>query len=113
MDNVRAIVWVTFLALAWLVYSTWSAEHAPPPAPAVPTAETPAGPPASGRDTLPPLDSTPTPSTTAISPPGAPDSTPQPAQLVHVRTDVFDAWIDLHGGDLVRTDLPKYPMDKK
>jgi YidC/Oxa1 family membrane protein insertase len=30
-----------------------------------------------------------------------------------VQTDVLDAWIDLHGGDLVRVDLPVYPVDKK
>jgi YidC/Oxa1 family membrane protein insertase len=30
-----------------------------------------------------------------------------------VQTDVLDAWIDLHGGDLVRVDLPTYPVDKR
>jgi YidC/Oxa1 family membrane protein insertase len=29
-----------------------------------------------------------------------------------VQTDVLDAWIDLHGGDLVRVDLPTYPVNK-
>ncbi|MGI9323410.1 MAG: membrane protein insertase YidC, partial [Pseudomonadales bacterium] len=32
-----------------------------------------------------------------------------PAQLVHVKTDVFDIQIDLRGGDLVRLALPAYP----
>jgi YidC/Oxa1 family membrane protein insertase len=110
MDNVRAIVWVTFLAMLWLVYTTWTAEHAPPPERAVPAVQTPGSPSGTGPDTLPPLDSR-QPSSTAT--PGGSESTPQPSQLVHVRTDVLDAWIDLHGGDLVRADLPKYPINKQ
>ena len=31
------------------------------------------------------------------------------SQLVHVKTDVFDILIDLHGGDIVRLALPAYP----
>ena len=119
MDNIRAVLWVAFLAMAYLVYTTWTAEHAPPPESTPPAAAAPGG----TRDdsaTLPALDSAP-PATAQTAPGGAPtaptaaapDAAPQPTQLVHVRTDVLDVWIDLHGGDLVRADLPKYPIDKK
>lgn len=109
MDNVRLFLWAAFLALAWLVYTTWTTEHAPPlePAPA-PAANQPQ---AANNDaeTLPSLGP---PATTAQPTTTPTEAVPQPAQLVHVRTDVLDAWIDLHGGDLVRVDLPTYPVTK-
>ncbi|HUO65996.1 MAG TPA: membrane protein insertase YidC, partial [Gammaproteobacteria bacterium] len=110
MDNVRLFLWAAFLAVAWLVYTTWTTEHAPPLEPATPSTTTPPAAPQNEAQTLPSLDSPPpsvqpTPTTTEVA--------PQPVQLVHVRTDVLDAWIDLHGGDLVRVDLPTYPVDKK
>jgi len=110
MDNVRLFLWAALLAVAWLVYTTWTTEHAPPLEPATPSTTTPPAAPQSEAQTLPSLDSPPpsvqpTPTTTEVA--------PQPVQLVHVRTDVLDAWIDLHGGDLVRVDLPTYPVDKK
>ena len=30
MDNIRLFLWAAFLAVAWLVYTTWTTEHAPP-----------------------------------------------------------------------------------
>ncbi len=109
MDNLRLFLWAAFLALAWLVYTTWTTEHAPPLEPAPPPAAN--QPAAAGNDaeSLPPLDSAPNttqPTTTTT------EAAPHPVQLVHVQTDVLDAWIDLHGGDLVRVDLPTYPVDK-
>jgi len=111
MDNVRAILWVTFLALSWLVYSTWTAEHAPPPEPSAPVSAPPGATADSAADSVPPLESVPPPSTQTA--PGTPESAPQATQLVRVRTDVLEVWIDLHGGDLVRADLPKYPVNKQ
>jgi len=108
MDNLRAILWVTFFALAWLVYTTWSAEHAPRLEPRAPVSA-PGAPPNDQPGTLPSLDGVP-PAATAQTPAG--DSAPRPMKLVHVRTDVLDVWIDLHGGDLVRADLLKYPITK-
>ena len=112
MDNIRAILWVAFLGLAYLVYTTWTAEHAPPPGPTTSAAPAPGG---TNADTgpLPTLDSAPPPAAQTAPPAGLTEAAPLPTQLVHVRTDVLDAWIDLHGGDLVRADLPKYPVDKK
>ena len=110
MDNVRLFLWAALLALGWLVYTTWTTELAPPLEPTTPPVAN--QPPVAHNDTesLPSLDpaTTPTPGTTATTEPA-----PQPVQLVHVQTDVLDAWIDLHGGDLVRVDLPTYPVDKR
>jgi YidC/Oxa1 family membrane protein insertase len=109
MDNIRIFVWGLFLALLWLAYTMWTTEHAPalPPPASINTPPTAAD---NGADTLPPLDATaqPSPNTTAGTEPA-----PAPVQLVHVQTDVLDAWIDLHGGDLVRVDLPTYPVNKR
>jgi YidC/Oxa1 family membrane protein insertase len=110
MDNLRLFLWAAFLAVAWLVYTTWTTEHAPPleltPPPA---ANQPVAPNNEG-ETLPSLGEPPSPaqSTTTTT-----EAAPQPVQLVHVQTDVLDAWIDLHGGDLVRVDLPTNPVDKR
>jgi YidC/Oxa1 family membrane protein insertase len=109
MDNIRIFVWGLFLAVLWLAYTMWTTEHAPalPPPASINTPPTAAD---NGADTLPPLDATaqPSPNTTAGTEPA-----PAPVQLVHVQTDVLDAWIDLHGGDLVRVDLPTYPVNKR
>jgi YidC/Oxa1 family membrane protein insertase len=115
MDNVRLFLWAAFLALAWLVYTTWTTEFAPP---LVATAPPPAAnqPAAAndGKESLPPIDEpTGAPPSPAQAAPTATEAAPRPGQLVHVQTDVLDAWIDLHGGDLVRVDLPVYPVDKK
>jgi YidC/Oxa1 family membrane protein insertase len=100
--------------MLWLVYSTWTAEHAPPPAAPAPVSAAP-GAADKDADTLPAVsDSPPPPSSTPTATPATPESAPQqPTQLVRVRTDVLDVWIDLHGGDLVRADLPKYPVNKR
>jgi YidC/Oxa1 family membrane protein insertase len=117
MDNIRLFLWAAFLAVAWLVYTTWTTEHAPPLDLASPTGTAPAAA-DNGADTLPSLDAPPTPTPSAGSPPTptttpSAEAAPRPVQLVHVHTDVLDAWIDLHGGDLVRVDLPTYPVDKR
>ncbi len=108
MDNVRLFVWLLLAGMLWLAYTAWMQDHPaaqPPPATAVTQATTNPSAPA------------------ATEPPsiqGAPAATvpEQPVaiergQLIHVRTDVLDVLIDSHGGDLVRADLPEYPVDKK
>src|SRR6476646_4942066 len=115
MDNVRLLLWAAFLALAWLVYTTWTTEFAPPlEATAPPPAANQPAAANDGKESLPPIDEpTGAPPSPAQSTPAATEAAPRPGQLVHVQTDVLDAWIDLHGGDLVRVDLPVYPVDKK
>jgi YidC/Oxa1 family membrane protein insertase len=96
--------------MAWLVYTTWTTEHAPPLELAPPPVASQPGATNNETESLPPLDSAPTstPPTTTTT-----EAAPQPVQLVRVRTDVLDVWIDLHGGDLVRVDLPNYLVDKR
>jgi YidC/Oxa1 family membrane protein insertase len=113
MDNVRLFLWAAFLAMGWLVYTTWTTEHAPPLVEPTPPATTASQPPATNgaSEQLPSLDNPPT--SSAEPAPTTTEPAPQPVQLVHVKTDVLDAWIDLHGGDLIRVDLPTYPVDKR
>jgi YidC/Oxa1 family membrane protein insertase len=108
MDNIRLFLWLTLLGTLWLAYNAWMQDYpsaAPLPAATTATATgqaSPAGPPS--------IDGAPTAPQVA-----APDqSTPiERGELIHVRTDVLDLLIDSHGGDLVRADLLKYPVDKK
>jgi YidC/Oxa1 family membrane protein insertase len=112
MDNVRVALWLSLLAMLWLAYTAWVADH-PPPQPNVTSTATPSTTgtgPANPADQLPSLD--------GVSPAAAPTAPPEagtfapPTDVVHVRTDVLDVLIDLHGGDLVRADLPNYPITK-
>ncbi|HEX5046511.1 MAG TPA: membrane protein insertase YidC [Gammaproteobacteria bacterium] len=113
MDNVRVALWLALLAMLWLAYTAWVTDH-PPPAPAnVPSAVNPADSGtalSNGADRLPSLQGAP-PAATAPAPPAEAAFTP-PADVVHVRTDVLDVLINLRGGDLVRADLPNYPVTK-
>src|SRR3954470_21879658 len=101
MDNLRLFLWAAFLALAWLVYTTWTTDYAPPlvPAPSPAASQSQTAAPSNDAETLPSLGPPPTTAQPTTTPT---DAVPQPAELVHVQTDVLDAWIDLHGGDLVR-----------
>ncbi len=112
MDNVRLFLWLTFFAILWLAYSAWTADY--PSAPSPQSAPSPAATgdqssAAPAADTLPSLNGAP--GTAEVEPPAA-QAAPSTADLVHVRTDVLDVLIDLHGGDLVRADLPEYPVEK-
>jgi YidC/Oxa1 family membrane protein insertase len=113
MDNVRLFLWVAFLGMLWLVYTTWTNDHATVADPSAPPRSGVATPPApEGRDTLPPLD--PPPGTRPANTNGVlpPVAAPAVSDFIRVRTDVLDLVIDLQGGDLVRADLLAYPVDK-
>jgi len=108
MANTRLLVWMTLLVMIWLTYRQWLYDY-PPAAPAASASQQ-----ADPADTLPPsLDTLP-----QVAPPPTetpPDSTaPEgaPARTVRVRTDVLELTIDLRGGDLVRADVPDYPVNK-
>jgi YidC/Oxa1 family membrane protein insertase len=111
MDNVRLFLWAALLALGWLVYTTWTTDYALPSEPTAAPAATQTPVANGGTETLPPL-AAPSPNPSAQPAPATTEPAPPPVQLVHVRTDVLDAWIDLRGGDLVRVDLPTYPVNK-
>ncbi|HET7133416.1 MAG TPA: membrane protein insertase YidC [Gammaproteobacteria bacterium] len=116
MDNVRVALWLALLAMLWIAYTAWVADH-PPPAPVVSSVPSGTVPPVPNpADRLPDLDgagSVPgAPDTVAPPPPGSPAASAAPTDVVHVRTDVLDVLIDLQGGDIVRADLPEYPVTK-
>jgi YidC/Oxa1 family membrane protein insertase len=110
MDNTRLFLWLGLLAMLWLNYSTWLTDRAPEPA--VPPPPSPsavdAPPVAPVDDTLPDIGdaATPTRVVEADEPAGAPSAP------IRVRTDVLDVLIDTQGGDLIRADIPEYPVHK-
>lgn len=115
MDNRRLFIWMTLLVMIWLTYRQWLEDY--PPVPVTPTASVsseepalpalPVVPAPGGVDTLPEISA---PEQIVADPTGA--TTAQPAQTIRVRTDVLDLLIDTRGGDLVRADMPLYPVDK-
>jgi YidC/Oxa1 family membrane protein insertase len=108
MDNLRLFLWLTFFAMLWLTYSTWVADYSTAANVTAPPAQTAAT--TSPPEDLPDLNGAQVPSGGDVQPP--PVATSAPTAVVRVRTDVLDVVIDLHGGDLVRADLPTYPVDK-
>ena len=108
MDNIRVFLWLTLLGMAWLTYTAWQADYAPPPTvlttPPQPGAQN--GPPSSAP---PVLSDTPE----QAPPPQTPEAPAAPTgELIRVRTDVLELRIASQGGDLVRADLLEYPVDK-
>jgi len=100
--------------MMWFTYRAWLTDY-PPAQVAAPVDQT-----AGAVSELPPqlpqlepsADTLP-----ALAEPVAPAQTPQqdappPARLLSVTTDVLELMIDTQGGDLVRADLPLYPVDK-
>ncbi len=103
---------MSLFAMMWFTYRAWLTDYppitatspaeqseaaAPAPTPALPQLEP-------AADTLP-----------ALADPAAPvEAQPAPAlgRVVRVTTDVLEITIDTQGGDLVRADIPLYPVDK-
>jgi YidC/Oxa1 family membrane protein insertase len=116
MDRIRFALWFGLLASIWISYSTWVADR---PAEPVAAANA-AGAPATAGDETPPVldnDAGAVPvvvntDSSAVGAAPADESAPPPARLVNVRTDVLDVQINLDGGDIVRVDLPMYPVHK-
>ncbi len=116
MENIRLFVWMTLIVMVWLTYQQWLVDYpreGAPPAPVTDVVPNPAAvSPSPGDIALPDIG----PATADESAPATPlpsaPTTAQPTRTVTVRTDVLDLTIDLHGGNLVRADLPRYPVDK-
>jgi YidC/Oxa1 family membrane protein insertase len=110
MDNIRLFLWFALLGSLWISYTTWVADRTPP----VTTLSTPASGSIPTDTPLPSLGSdTPTAGATtpvADAPPAVAQA--EPVATIRVRTDVLDLLIDTRGGDIVRVDLPTYPVDK-
>lgn len=117
MDNIRIILWATFIGLLWITYSTWQQQYPPEPLPTE-AAESAAIP---GEETMPALPE--------LAPPAEDDSVPALPNLasetadretpaimadesVRVRTDVLDVRIAKRGGTLISAKTLEYPQNK-
>jgi YidC/Oxa1 family membrane protein insertase len=108
MDKIRFALWFGLLASVWISYTTWVSENqsaAPEEPAAEPLDELPSP---NGGGELPEIPRDDRPAEAASPPAGE----TEPGRLIFVRTDVLDLVIDLNGGDIVRADLPGYPVDK-
>ncbi|MFL2546482.1 MAG: membrane protein insertase YidC [Candidatus Rariloculaceae bacterium] len=115
-NNMRLFVWMSLFAMMWFAYRAWLLDYPPPTVAApeqLPTAEAtapPQLPQADAAENSPPTPPTPAGTPGAVEPPQA--DAPAPDRVIRVSTDVLDIMIDLQGGDLIRADLPLYPLDK-
>ncbi len=123
MDNQRVFIWAALALVLYLNFITWQKDYAPEPAPAsTATTQTPSanGTAPAASDTLPEL-----PSSDATAPPASASGTSAAtinesnkqtvagnAPVVRVVTDVLSMDISTRGGELVRADLLKYPVQK-
>ena len=104
----RLLVWATFSLLLWLTYQAWITQY-PAAVEDMPQA-------IADNEEVPNLPVISSPELPLINDLSAEDTLPVteqgPTQSVRVQTDVLDILIDERGGDLVRADLPNYPVDK-
>jgi YidC/Oxa1 family membrane protein insertase len=120
MEQQRVFLWIGLLLVLWLNVDAWMKDAAalraaPAPAAVAATAtgnQAPAAKPASGAlsDQLPSV-------TGEAAAPAAPEAAPAEAPAaatgkIHVATDVLDLDVSLVGGELMRADLPAYPLHK-
>jgi YidC/Oxa1 family membrane protein insertase len=121
MDNQRVFIWAALALVLYLNFMAWERDYAPPPvvakSPAAQTANGAGGSAASSRNTLPELPSA-TPSTpaaptdTATAPAPNGEAPAADASVIRVLTDVLSLDISTRGGELIRADLLKYPVEK-
>jgi YidC/Oxa1 family membrane protein insertase len=107
--------------MLWMNYQAWVLDHtpkAPPPSPttqgnAPAAGSAPASPTRLG-DAVPALDAAvpPVAAASATAPAAASTAAPAATDSIHVVTDVLDVEIALVGGELIRADLPEYPVHK-
>ena len=107
-NSVRVFLWINFLVMLWFTYTAWIKDYSYNPnivseaiideAPLVETNESQPSLEANFDAVMPVIEPT------AI--------TGSVARLIQVKTDVLDLSIDLDGGDLVRSDLLLYPINK-
>jgi YidC/Oxa1 family membrane protein insertase len=116
--QLRIWLWVGLGVVLWLNLNAWMKDYGPKPAPAPPAASVPATPgaaePGSANglaDELPTISGE-APAGPAPTAPEIPEAAPAAGATVRVVTDVLDVAIALEGGELVRADLPLYPLHK-
>jgi YidC/Oxa1 family membrane protein insertase len=110
MDNIRIVLWLLLATLVWFGFNQWTADYGPPPRPETTETVTPSGSVQPTDAALPDIGS----AAAQANLPEFAESTPAMtiAEPIHVQTDVLDLIIDANGGDIVRVDLPGYPVHK-
>ena len=118
MNQPRILLWVGLLLLVYLNVNAWLKDYAPAVRETPATESKPTSPGASPADGL----STELPSVTSDAPPVAaatdipvPETaaaSPAGPGKVRIVTDVLDIDLSLAGGELIRADLPRYPLHK-
>ena len=107
MDNIRLILLTALCLVVLLIWQAWQKDYGTVKAPQIaPTQPSPDGPDKERSD----VPAAPTP---AATPPGTaqPDAPlSDPAQLIHVRTDVLDVVINKQGAVVEQVKLPTYPV---
>lgn len=112
MDNQRLFLWLGLAIILWITWRTWVEDYGPQqqPQPTV-TEQTADAPVRAPEDPdLPALADTDLPALTPTMP--SDQDAPDLGPVVRVVTDVLDIDIALLGGDLVRAELPRYPLRK-
>lgn len=120
MDNQRVFIWAALALVLYLNFMAWQKDYAPPPAPASTTQTQSAnGAAPAAKDTLPELPTNdPTAPASASGTSAATinqsnnETVAGTAPVVRVLTDVLSIDISTRGGELVRADLLKYPVQK-
>lgn len=119
MDNQRVFIWAALALVLYLNFMAWQKDYAPPPLAATPSAQTQSanGSATPANETLPELPSAnseapPAPSGEASTPAATSDAAPANAAVIRVHTDVLSMDISTRGGELLRADLLKYPVQK-
>lgn len=119
MDNQRVFIWAALALVLYLNVITWQKDYAPPPEPAASSTQSANGSavPAT-EEILPDLpsansDAPPAPPGSAPEPAASNDATPASTPIIRVTTDVLSMDISTRGGELIRADLLKYPVEKK
>jgi YidC/Oxa1 family membrane protein insertase len=118
MDNQRVFIWAALALVLYLNFITWQKDYAPPPVPAASSSQSATGPAAPEAEALPDLpsassdDAPPAAAGTAAEPAASSDATPASPSVIRVTTDVLSMDISTRGGELIRADLLKYPVEK-
>jgi YidC/Oxa1 family membrane protein insertase len=119
-NNIRVFLWLALALALWINYSQWKVDYGPKPAAPAAASGAPTDPaavtqPPQLSDTVPQAVQSVEPSASpgGTAPIAAPPENPTPAAgTVRVVTDVLVLDIALKGGDLVRAELPGYPVVK-
>ncbi|MBM0104109.1 membrane protein insertase YidC [Steroidobacter sp. S1-65] len=115
MDNQRVFIWAALALVLYLNFVTWQKDYAPPPpAPSAATQTQSANGSTPANETLPDLPSAATdaPAAPASTPATSSEATAANAAVIRVKTDVLSMDISTRGGELIRADLLKYPVEK-